>query len=239
MRLQRFLAQAGVASRRAAEALIQEGRVAVNGVRVTQLGTRVDPAHDRVTVDGREVRPLTTEWVALHKPPGYVSTRHDPQGRRTLYDLLPPELAHLFYVGRLDTDSEGLVLLTNDGAIAHRLLHPRYRVERVYEADVEGDPARATLDRLVRGVPLEDGIARALRAERLAPGRVRLTLTEGRKREVRRMLAGVGHPVRRLVRTRYGTVELGSLPVGQWRRLEPHEVPRVEAPGSGDTETIG
>jgi 23S rRNA pseudouridine2605 synthase len=235
VRLQRFLAQAGVASRRAAEQLIVDGRVAVNGQPVTILGTRI-AASDRVSVDGREVRPLATEWIALHKPPGYVSTRHDPQGRRTLYDLLPQELGHLFYVGRLDADSEGLVLLTNDGTLANRLLHPRYQVERVYEADVAGDPSPDALTRLVGGVALEDGEARALRAERLARGRVRLTLTEGRKREVRRMLAAVGYPVRRLVRTRYGPVELGALPPGRWRRLLPHEIPRV-SDAAADTDT--
>lgn len=231
MRLQKYLAQAGVASRRAAEQLIVDGRVAVNGAVVRTLGTRVDPERDRVAVDGREVRPSATEWIALHKPAGYVSTRRDPQARPTLYDLLPRELHRLFYVGRLDADSEGLVLLTNDGDAAHALLHPRFGVERVYEAEVQGDPPPRVLALLLEGVQLEDGIARALRAERLAPGRVRLTLTEGRKREVRRLLAAVGHPVRRLLRTRYGPVELGSLAPGEWRPLATHEIPRAATEG--------
>lgn len=235
MRLQKYLAQAGVASRRAAEELIAAGRVAVNGSVVRVQGTRVDPQQDRVAVDGRDVRPSATEWIALHKPAGYVSTRRDPQGRRTLYDLLPRELHSLFYVGRLDADSEGLVLLTNDGDAAHGMLHPRFGVERVYEAAVQGDPPPRVLALLMEGVQLEDGIARALAAERLAPGSVRLTLTEGRKREVRRMLAAVGHPVRRLRRTRYGPVELGALAPGEWRRLAPHEIPRA-APGGAHSE---
>ena len=225
MRLQKYLAQAGVSSRRGAEALIADGRVTVNGQLITAPGTFVDPAADEVRVDGRPVRSRPTEWVALHKPPGYVSTRHDPQGRHTLYELLPPDLSHLFSVGRLDADSEGLILLTNDGDAAHRLLHPRYQVEREYEADVAGRPDSGVLARLLAGVELEDGSARAERATLLGAHRIRLTLREGRKREVRRMLAALGHPVRRLRRTRYGPVALGSLAPGHWRRLDPHELP--------------
>ena len=225
MRLQKFLSQAGIASRRGAEDLIRAGRVAINEVPVTELGTRVDPDRDRVSVDGRSVRPRALEWLALHKPRGYVSTRHDPQGRRTIYDLVPPDAGRLFYVGRLDVDSEGLILLTNDGDTAHRMRHPSFEVERVYEADVSGDPDETAIGRLRTGVMLDDGFARVRAAERVAPARVRLTLTEGRKREVRRLLAAVGYPVRRLVRVRYGPVQLGALPPGQWRRLRPDEIP--------------
>jgi 23S rRNA pseudouridine2605 synthase len=225
MRLQKYLAQAGVCSRRAAEVLIAAGRVTVNGQRVTVPGTRVDPGADEVRVDGAQVRSRTREWVALHKPPGYVSTRHDPQGRRTLYDLLPADMRHLFSVGRLDADSEGLILLTNDGDAANRLLHPRYQVEREYLAEVAGVPARSVLQGLCAGVELEDGVARAEDAELVGRNTVRLTLREGRKREVRRMLAALGYPVRRLRRVRYGTVVLGALAPGEWRRLEPHELP--------------
>lgn len=228
MRLQKFLAQAGVASRRAAEDLILAGRVCVNGVCVRELGTRVEPERDAVTFDGRPVGLRAFEWVALHKPRGYVSTRHDPQGRPTIYDLLPPDLGRLFYVGRLDADSEGLILLTNDGDTAHRLLHPSYQVEREYEADVAGEPGDAVLRQLLQGVELEDGVARAVRIERSGRQRLLLTLTEGKKREVRRMLAAVGHPVRRLRRTRYGTVALGALAPGEWRRLGPQDVPQVD-----------
>jgi len=228
MRLQKFLAQAGVASRRGAEALIAAGRVAVNGQPITVPGTNVDPEVDEVRVDGIPVRARAIEWLALHKPPGYVSTRHDPQGRRTLYDLLPAGLRHLFSVGRLDADSEGLILLTNDGDAAQRLLHPRYQVERDYEVEVAGTPDGAALQHLLDGVELEDGPARALRVRRLGLQRIELTLREGRKREVRRMLAALGFPVRRLRRTRYGPVALGNLPPGQWRRLEPHELPPAD-----------
>lgn len=225
MRLQKYLAQAGVCSRRAAEDLIAAGRVTVNGQPVTVPGTRVDPGADEVRVDGEQVRSRAPEWVALHKPPGFVSTRHDPQGRRTLYDLLPAELRHLFSVGRLDADSEGLILLTNDGDAANRLMHPRYQVEREYEAEVAGVPSESVLQRLGVGVLLEDGLARAEHAELVGRNTIRLTLREGRKREVRRMLAALGHPVRRLRRVRYGKVLLGALAPGEWRRLEPHELP--------------
>jgi 23S rRNA pseudouridine2605 synthase len=233
VRLQKYLSQAGVASRRQAEVLIRAGRVRLNGVVVTELGTKVRPGADRVMVDGREVAQARPVWIALHKPRGVVSTRRDPQGRRTVYDLLPPAHRRLFHVGRLDLDSEGLLLLTNEGEAAHRLLHPRYGVERVYEVEVDGRPARATLERLTRGVPLEDGVARAhgVRALRGAPGRgrLRLALREGRKREVRRMLEAVGHPVVRLVRVQYGPVRLGDLPAGAWRPLAAPELAALRA----------
>ncbi|NJD11220.1 MAG: rRNA pseudouridine synthase [Gemmatimonadetes bacterium] len=234
MRLQKFLAQAGVASRRRAEDLIAAGLVTVNGDTVTIPGTKVDPT-DLVAVDGKTVQVRVTEWLALHKPRGFVSTRRDPQGRRTLYELLPPELRHLFSVGRLDADSEGLILLTNNGDAAHRMLHPRYQVEREYEVEVAGRLDRSERDRLLAGVPLDDGIARAVRGTRSGAHTLRLTLREGRKREVRRMLAALGHPVRRLRRIRYGAVELGDLPPGGWRRLEAHELPpRDDSPAGGN-----
>ena len=228
VRLQKFLAQAGVSSRRGAEELITAGRVRVNGAVVTELGTRVDPARDVVAVDRQRVRSATTAWLAVHKPIGYLSTRRDPQGRRTLYDLLPPQQQRLFYVGRLDRDSEGLILLTNDGDTAHRLLHPRYGVEREYEVELDSDIAEEALQRLTRGIVLEDGMARAERAERLARGRVRLTLREGKKREVRRMLEVVGHRVTRLRRVRYGPIRLGTLPLGDWRTLSAREVAALQ-----------
>jgi 23S rRNA pseudouridine2605 synthase len=231
VRLQKHLARAGVASRRAAEALIEAGRVRVNGEIVREPGTKVDPAHDRVEVDGRPVVIGPVEWVALNKPRRCVCTRHDPQGRRTVYDLLPAEMKTLATVGRLDADSEGLLLLTNDGDAANRLLHPRYGVQREYVAHVTGRPDRATIDRLERGVELEDGTARAESARLIATDEgpaIALTLTEGRKREVRRMLAAVGHPVRSLVRVRYDGIELGTLQPGQWRRLDPGEIARFE-----------
>jgi 23S rRNA pseudouridine2605 synthase len=228
VRLQKFLSAAGIASRRAAEQLIRDGRVRVNGAVVTELGTKVLPGSDRVEVDGRPVHEVAPVWLALHKPAGFVSTRADTHGRRTIYLLLPELYQGLFYVGRLDRDSEGLMLLTNQGEVAHRLLHPKHGVEREYEAEVAGELTRTTVRRLVRGVRLEDGPARAARAElldaRSGRSQVRLVLREGRKREIRRMLDHVGHPVRRLVRTRYGPISLGGLRPGDWRRLDDEEV---------------
>ena len=223
IRLQKFLSQAGVASRRGAEDLIRAGRVRLNGRVVTELGTKLAPGRDVVELDGRRVRAAAPVWIAFHKPRGLVSTRRDPQGRRTIYDALPARFRTLFYVGRLDAESEGLMLLTNDGDGAHRLLHPRFGTLRVYDVELDGAPSAEDLLALQRGVPLEDGPARAEFAERSdaagAAHTLRLGLREGRKREVRRMLAALGHTVRRLERVRYGPVELGGLEPGAWRRL--------------------
>ncbi|HEX7051647.1 MAG TPA: pseudouridine synthase [Longimicrobiales bacterium] len=239
MRLQKFLSRAGVASRRAAEAIIREGRVRVNGRVVTELGAKVDPDADAVEVDGRRVRTAPPLWVALNKPPGYVSTRRDPQRRPTVYDLVPADFSSLFHVGRLDAESEGLMLLTNQGDIAHRLLHPRYGVDRVYTVETAGDVDDAALRRLREGVRLEDGPARVAAVERRgspAPGRSRLrvTMREGRKREVRRLFDAIGHPVERLVRIRYGPIRLGRLASGAWRRLSEREVAALEATARGE-----
>jgi 23S rRNA pseudouridine2605 synthase len=233
VRLQKFLSQAGIASRRAAEELIRSGRVRVNGETVAELGTKVDPSRDAVEVDGRMVRAAAPVWIAVYKPRGVVSTRSDPEGRRTLYDVLPPRFRRLFYVGRLDRISEGLMLLTNDGDAAHRLLHPRYGVSREYEVSLAGRLTKAERDRLLDGVTLEDGLARAesIRASgrsQTGASRVRIVLREGRKREVRRMFEAVGHRVRRLVRVRYGPVELGELEPGAWRELTDAEIARVK-----------
>lgn len=224
IRLQKHLSRAGIASRRRAEALIQAGRVQVNGAIVRTLGVKVDPDHDIVTVNGRPVQFGALRWVALHKPRGYVSTRHDPQGRPTIYDLLPDTMRSLFTVGRLDVDSEGLLLLTNDGDAAHRLLHPRFGVDRVYEIGLRGQLGAAERLALLHGVRLDDGIARAISIRRVAPRvpgttGIRMTLREGRKREVRRMLAAVGQHVVRLRRVRYGPISLGALAPGEWREL--------------------
>lgn len=224
IRLQKYLSQAGVASRRSGEELITSGRVQVNGAVVTELGVRVRPGTDEVRVDGRPVRPARSEWYALHKPRGYMSTRSDPQGRPTLYELLPEALHGLFYVGRLDYDSEGLVLLTNDGDTAHRLLHPRFRVEREYEVELDRNVEPELPRLLEQGVELDDGPARAQAARRTGTKRIALTLQEGRKREVRRMLAACGHDVRRLRRVRYGPIRLGGLEPGAWRALERGEL---------------
>lgn len=230
MRVQKFLSRAGVASRREAEALLAAGRIRINGEVVTVPGTRVDPDRDRVEVDGTRVRIPAIRWILFHKPPDVVTTRHDPQERRTVYDLLPPELAGLHYVGRLDRETEGLLLLTNEGDAAHGLLHPSRRVSREYEAVVTGRPDDTTAARLEEGVELEDGPARAEDVRIEGPdddGRgtvVRLVLREGRKREVRRLMEAVGHRVLRLRRIRFGPVELGDVPAGAWRDLDEEEV---------------
>ena len=216
LRLQSYLARAGIASRRGSEEFIRAGRVRVNG-RVAELGSKATPGKDRVELDGREVRLQRVEWVALHKPTGYVTTRDDPAGRKTVYDLLPREMHHLFHVGRLDRDSAGLLLLTNDGDAANRLLHPRYGTTKEYLADVEGEPAVRELRALVEGVELEDGVGHAESVEirggvREGETRLLLVMQEGRHREIRRMLEAIGYPVRRLFRRRFGPIKLGKLP---------------------------
>lgn len=205
------------------------GRVRVNGEIAREMGVSVDPERDVVEVDGKRVTMSAPVWLALHKPPGYITTRRDPGRRRTVYDLLPEEHHGLFYAGRLDHDSEGLVLLTNQGDLANRLLHPSGEVERVYEVEVDGEPDAAAVHRLRFGVRLEDGIARVVRLDRLGPAgaggsRHRVVLAEGRKREVRRMFDAIGHPVRRLVRVAFGPIRLGRLPAGKWRRLGNDEI---------------
>ncbi len=226
-RLQKVLADAGLASRREAERWITEGRVSVDGRVVRELGTRVDPGRQTVAVDGRRVatgRPRTT--YVLHKPRGVVTTTRDPQARRTVLDLLP-DRERLFPVGRLDAGSEGLLLLTNDGALAQTLLHPSFEVSRTYRVSVDGSISRESLARLRRGVRVDGrrAVPREIRIVRTASDRtvVEITLQEGRRRQIRRMMQAVGHPVRRLVRTRVGPVPLGSRAAGKWRPLRPAE----------------
>ncbi len=223
-----MLARAGLGSRRSVEVLIAEGRVSVNGRRA-ELGNRVDPAMDRITVDGVPV-PTDPElrYFVLNKPAGVTSTLRDPHAERTVAAFLPPGEPRLVPVGRLDRDSEGLLLLTNDGDLAHRLLHPGYGVEKEYLVEVEGEISRQAIGRLVRGVLLQDGPARVLKAALVERSRGRSALTvvmgEGRKREVRRMLAAVGHQVTRLVRVRIGPVRLDRLRPGEIRPLGSEEV---------------
>jgi len=239
MRLNRFLALSGLASRRASESWIVEGRVCVNGAVTTDLATTVDPRRDRVTVDGREVRaPRESTYLLLHKPPGFVTTMSDPHGRPTVRDLLPRGSPRLFPVGRLDADSEGLLLLTDDGRLAFRLMHPRYGIARTYRIVVEGAPAAEALESLRDGVMLEDGPAAASSVRVLGrdAGRTQLEIVirEGRKREVRRMLEAVGHRVTKLVRTAYGPLALGDLAPGKTRALtlaEAQELKRAVALG--------
>jgi 23S rRNA pseudouridine2605 synthase len=221
MRLNAYLARAGIASRRGADELVKAGRVRVNG-ELGRLDTFVGPS-DVVEVDGRRVARQRLAYVLLHKPAGVVTTARDPHGRSTVVDVVGHDV-RVVPVGRLDTETTGALLLTNDGPLAHRLAHPRYGVEKVYVADVEGEPSDETLLRLAEGVRLEDGRTAPARVRRLAPSRVELVLHEGRKRQVRRMLEAVGHPVLHLHRSIYAGLELGDLGPGEWRELEGHEV---------------
>jgi 23S rRNA pseudouridine2605 synthase len=224
VRLNAYLARAGVASRRKADDLIKAGRVTVNG-EPGQLNTFVE-SRDRVAVDGRDVVLQRLAHLLLNKPAGVVTTARDPQGRRTVVDLVPPE-PRVVPVGRLDAETTGALLLTNDGELAHRLAHPRYGVEKVYEATVEGEPDDDDVARLTTGVELEDGVTAPARVRRLAANRVELAIHEGRNRQVRRMLDAVGHPVLQLHRSTYAGLTLEGLEPGAWRELEPLEVERL------------
>jgi len=221
VRLNAYLARAGVASRRGADELIKAGRVRVNGA-PGELNTFVG-AHDTVEVDGRAVGKQRLAYLLLNKPPGVVTTARDPHGRPTVVGLVPPE-PRVVPVGRLDADTTGALLLTNDGGLAHRLAHPRYEVDKVYEAEVDGDPADAALDRLREGVELDDGRTAPAGARRLGKGRVELTIHQGRKHQVKRMLEAVGHPVRRLHRSGYAGLDVRGLAQGEWRELSAAEV---------------
>ncbi|MFN2433723.1 MAG: pseudouridine synthase [Gemmatimonadota bacterium] len=226
-RLQKLLARAGVASRRGGEELIRQGKVTVNGRTVTEMGLRVDPRHDRITVEGRRLPPPAAEperHVLLHKPRGVITTRRDPRGRKTVYGLLDESAGPLIYVGRLDRDAEGLLLFTSDGELAHRLTHPSYEVAREYRVLVEGAVDDAFLRRGAReGVELEDGRTAAF--EISGAGREwRIVLREGKSHEVKRIFAAAGGRVARLLRVRLGPLELGDLRSGRTRPLAPREV---------------
>jgi pseudouridine synthase len=248
IRLQKILSTAGIASRRAAEVLIEQGRVSVNGQVVRELGSRADPLTDDIRVDGRRVRAAAVRrYLLLNKPLGYVTTRRDPEGRRTVLELLPGGVGYVYPVGRLDYDSEGLLLLTNDGDLAARLTHPRHGVEKTYQAVVRGVPDRDALDRLARGIPLD--------GKRTAPAKVRLVkafaargrdqalvevvLREGRNRQVRRMCEAVGHPVEQLRRVRFGPVADAHLALGACRDLTERELQALlEAAGLTGRERV-
>jgi pseudouridine synthase len=235
-RLQKILSTAGVASRRLSEELILQGRVSVNGKTVTELGTKADPSSDEIKVDGRRIKTTQRKrYVLLNKPRGYITTRSDPQGRPTVMDLVKGVKEYVYPVGRLDYDSEGLLLLTNDGELAARLTHPRHEVEKVYEARVKGVPDDRVLERLARGVPIE--------GRRTAPAKIRasepfvkgsgeqtvveISIHEGRQRQVRKMFEAVGHPVVRLKRVRIGPIEDPDMPIGHWRELTPQEIAKL------------
>jgi 23S rRNA pseudouridine2605 synthase len=229
MRLNAYLARAGIASRRGADELIRAGRVRVNG-EVAGLATFVE-ARDRVELDGRPVEPEPLAHVLLHKPAGVVTTARDPQGRPTVVGLVGHP-RRVVPVGRLDADTTGALVLTNDGPLAHRLMHPRYEVDKVYEAEVEGEPTEEALARLADGVELDDGRTAPATIRRVGPSRLELTIHEGRKHQVKRMLEAVGHPVRRLHRSTYAGLTLEGLEPGEWRELTPEEVARLRAPGA-------
>lgn len=230
-RIQKVLAAAGVASRRAVEEMVAEGRVTVNGQQ-SRLGQRIDPESDTVEVDGIPVG-LRADLVyyLMNKPPGVVATASDPQGRPTVVAMVPDH-PRVFPVGRLDADSEGLLLLTNDGGLTHRLIHPSFGVEKEYLVYVQGNPSRGALRRLREGVELDDGLAQAVTVSRPGPSVVRLVVCEGRNRLVRRMCEAVGHPVIRLVRVRIGPLVDRKLPPGEWRELTQSEIRDLERSGT-------
>jgi 23S rRNA pseudouridine2605 synthase len=229
VRLQKLLAQSGVASRRKCEELMLAGEVTVDDEVVTRLGTKVDPRIARIRVRGRRLPPITDHvYLVLNKPRGVVSTMSDPEGRPTLSDFVEDRPERLFHVGRLDTDTEGLILLTNDGDFAHRMAHPSYEVDKTYVAEVEGLVGRGTLKQLLDGVTLEDGpvqvTAAKVRSSHGERSLVELVIHEGRNRIVRRLLDHVGHPVRRLTRTQIGPVRLAGLNQGRLRELDEKEI---------------
>ena len=233
-RLQRYLARAGVASRRAVEGLIAEGRVRVNGTVVTEMGTKVTSGVDLVDVDGSRIvaREGSRAYYALNKPARYLTTLADPQGRPTIVDLMPTGAPRLFAVGRLDADTTGLLILTDDGDLAHRLMHPAFHVPKTYHATVAKQPSESVLQQLRLGVQLDDGMTAPAEAAVISQDAggcvVALTIREGRKRQVRRMFYTLGHPVRALCRVAFGPVELGDLPSGSTRTLTDGEVQALQ-----------
>jgi 23S rRNA pseudouridine2605 synthase len=224
MRLNAYLARAGIASRRKADDLIKAGRVRVNG-EPGQLNTVVADT-DKVEVDGKAVAKQRLAVILLHKPVGHVTTASDPHGRRTVVDIVPSN-PRVVPVGRLDVDTTGALLLTNDGALAQTLAHPKYGVEKTYVAEVEGEPTAEALKQLCAGIELDDGTTAPARARLLGRDRVELTIHEGRNHQVKRMLEAVGYPVRRLHRSAYAGLTLEGLEPGQWRKLEPSEIKRL------------
>lgn len=233
-RLQKILAQAGVASRRKAEEMIVERRVRVNGIIVSELGSKVDPTHDQIQVDGETIHVEQKTYIILHKPKGYLSDIDEERGKPLALDLVSTR-ERLYAAGRLDANSEGLLLLTNDGELAHRITHPRFEHEKEYLALVEGELDEDALKKLRKGIWYDgeilraDRVGRAERHQRFANANhgqswVKIVLHEGKKRQIRHMLAAVGHPILRLIRVRIGMIELGSLEPGQWRALKENEI---------------
>ena len=231
VRLQKFLAEAGVGSRRRCEQLIQQGKISVNGQRVTTLGTKVDPETDRVMLGSKPVAAERKIYIALNKPAGVLCTNRDTHGRKRVLDLLPRSLPRLYTVGRLDQDTEGLLFLTNDGNFSLRLTHPRYKMPKTYLVEVEGELKNEQIARLLEGVHSEGQVLRAEKVFQVRPcgktTELRLVIREGKKRQIRRMLAAVGHPVVRLTRLSVHSVSLGDLKTGQWRYLTDEEIHKL------------
>jgi len=223
MRLNRFLAAAGVASRRKCDELIAAGRITINGSICTDFSAQPSE-RDHVKVDGKLVRLERTMTIALNKPPGFVSTRSDPHARDTIFDLLPPKFPRLFNIGRLDTQSEGLLLLTNDGDLAQRLIHPRFKIEKEYEVTLDRQWNSEDAQKLSRGIFLDGRRAQIARLHSIGPTRLRVVLRQGINQQIRRTLYAVGYEVKRLVRIRIGNLRLGDLPRGQWRPLSKSEL---------------
>lgn len=228
VRINAFLALAGIGSRRAVENLVRNGQITVNGEVTRDLTVRIDPARDCVEYQGKPVRPLTFQYVMFHKPPGCACTRHDPHVARTIYDFLPTSLHHLVHAGRLDIDSEGLLLLSNDGQWVAQLTHPRHGITKRYEVEVEGRPDQTMIARTLRGIRSGDEL---LKVEKVVSGRqtskttiLEVTLCEGRNREIRRIFGALRHPVVRLKRISVGGLALGALERGRWRYLASKEV---------------
>ena len=229
-RLQKILSQAGIASRRASEKLMLDGRVTVNGTTIRELGTKADAARDDIRVNGSRIKvPEQRLYLLLNKPEGYVSTRSDPERRKTVIDLLRGVREYVYPVGRLDFDSEGLLILTNDGDLAARLTHPRHGVARVYEARVLGVPDAHDLDRLQKGVVIDGQKTGPADVKALGPGHLRVTVREGRNRQVRKMCDAIGHPVTNLRRVAIGPIRDARLKLGHWRELSEAEVKKLQA----------
>ena len=229
MRLNRYLALCGLASRRACEDLITSGRVIVNGRRVESLATVIGD-EDRVVVDGREVSAARHLTLALYKPPNVLSTKSDPRGRMTLYDLLPPQYKHLHYVGRLDNESEGLIIMTNDGALTQKLTHPSHKVDKEYLVQADHPVRKEMIAKLLKGIPLEEGLARAVAIHSISPRRLAIVLQQGINRQIRRMFEAIGFNVERLVRVRIGGLTTEHLKPGKWRVLRPDEIAKLQEP---------
>lgn len=229
MRLNRFLALAGVASRRGAEGIIRDGRVSINGTTRTDLATRVSPG-DQIRVDGRIVRTRELVYILLNKPRNYLTTRSDERSRRTIYDLLPKRISNLAHVGRLDKESEGLLLLTNDGELALKLAHPRFKLEKEYLVNLDREFDMNDEGKMKKGIYLAEGRARVARLHKVNPQQVRMVLTQGMKRQVRRIFAALGYAVKRLQRVRIGALTARGLPPGQFRFLEANEINLLKGP---------